>query len=167
VTAPAVVSVRLADPEATEAAGAGLGRAWLDVASAGAVVTLEGELGAGKTTLMRGLLRALGERGPVRSPTYTLIESYRLPAGLAVHHLDCYRIDGWQAVEELGLRDLLAPGALVAIEWASRAEGLVASADLNLELAVDGDGRRLSARARSACGEAWLAHWAVPAPVGR
>jgi tRNA threonylcarbamoyladenosine biosynthesis protein TsaE len=138
-----VTVLRLADEPATEAAGRGLAAGWLEAGRPPLLLALEGDLGAGKTTLVRGLLRMLGEPGTIRSPTYTLLESYRPRAGTVVHHLDCYRLAGWPALEELGFRDLLEEAALIAIEWPGRIPGLVESVDLRLELAVDGAGRRL------------------------
>ncbi len=99
-------------------AGQALARS-LQALSGPCVLTLSGELGAGKTTLTRGLLRALGERGAVRSPTYTLIETYAL-GGRQVHHLDLYRLRDAAEVEGLGLRDLLTAGALLIVEWPER-----------------------------------------------
>ena len=155
----------LADPPATEAAGAALGRAWVDCGAPALVVTLEGDLGAGKTTLVRGLLRGLGARGAVRSPTYTLIETYRLPGDIAVQHLDFYRLDSWEAAEHLGFRDLLGPRVLVAVEWASRVGRLLEEADVNLTLASAGTGRTLTLAARTAAGEALVAAWSAALPA--
>ena len=93
----------LADTAATEALGAALARALTSVSGGPCVLALSGDLGAGKTTLTRGLLRALGESGTVRSPTYTLVESYEL-GRWQVHHLDLYRLRGSGEVEGLGLR---------------------------------------------------------------
>ena len=152
MSVPATADVVLADPQATHAAGAALAGGWLASHAPALVITLEGELGAGKTTLMRGVLRALGETGAVRSPTYTLLESYRPRPDIAVHHLDFYRIDGLEAAEELGFRDLLAARTLVAVEWASHVESLRDVADLNLALAPAGAGRRLTIEARTAAG---------------
>jgi tRNA threonylcarbamoyladenosine biosynthesis protein TsaE len=149
-----VTVLHLADEAATEAVGRCLAAAWLGAGRVPLVVTLEGDLGAGKTTLVRGLLRMLGEPGAIRSPTYTLIESYRPRPGVIVHHLDCYRLSGWPALEELGFRDLLDEPALIAIEWPGRIPRLAESADLCLELAVDGAGRRLVSTAASARGHA-------------
>lgn len=153
----------LGDPSETEAAGAALARAWLAAGAPSVLVTLEGELGAGKTTLMRGVLRALGETGPVRSPTYTLLESYRLRADVAVHHLDFYRIEGWEAAEEIGFRELGADRTLVAVEWASHVAALAQGADLDLTLVAAGTGRQLTLAARSPAGRALLAAPALAA----
>lgn len=104
------------------------------------VVHLEGPLGAGKTTLVRGLLRGLGHDGRVRSPTFTLLEPYELP-GCDVIHLDLYRLADPGELEYLGIEDMLRPGGLVLVEWAERGGDRLPAADLRLALAYDGAGR--------------------------
>jgi tRNA threonylcarbamoyladenosine biosynthesis protein TsaE len=149
---PGELSVALADERATRAAGAALAAALGAAAVDAALVTLAGELGAGKTTLVRGLLAAVGVTGPVRSPTFTLLESY--PAGArTVHHLDWYRL-GAGDLESLGFRDLLAPGQWVLVEWPERAGEIAARADLALTLEYHGAGRQLTLRALTAAGRA-------------
>ena len=148
--------MRLTDTEATLSAGALLAAGLPPMPrEAAAVLYLEGSLGAGKTTLTRGLLRALGVTGSVRSPTYTLIEPYQTPAGPAVIHMDLYRLVDAEEVEMLGIRELLEPGALLAIEWPERGVGWLPPADLTVRLALDGEGRRLTLTPGSAWGEAW------------
>lgn len=148
------VSVYLPNAAVTEALGAALGPAALD---AGLVVYLEGRLGAGKTTLVRGLLRGLGHRGAVRSPTYTLVEEYPLAAGRLALHLDLYRLADPEELEYLGVRELDAPDQLVLIEWAERGGDRLPAADLRLSLAVTGEGREASLTPLTASGEAVLA----------
>jgi len=143
---PRQLSGALADEAATRGAGAALAAALLAADPPAVFVTIAGELGAGKTTLVRGLLEALGVEGPVRSPTYTLIESYPA-AGRRLHHLDWYRLAGTDELEGVGLRELLGPGHWVFAEWPERAQAVAAQADLALGLAYDGTGRRLEARA--------------------
>ena len=105
-----------------------------------AVVYLEGALGAGKTTLARALLRALGHEGAVRSPTYTLLESYLL-AQAEVHHLDLYRLADPEEVEFLGVRELAGPRAIWLVEWPERGGDRLPAPDLVLEIGFDGAGR--------------------------
>jgi tRNA threonylcarbamoyladenosine biosynthesis protein TsaE len=136
----------LQSPEATRAAGAELGWALLaDPDRRPWLVGLEGELGAGKTTFVAGLLHALGHDGAVRSPTYTFIEPYRL-AGRAIHHCDLYRINDADEIEELGLRELVTDDALLLVEWPSRAAGRLGVFDLlvRLDYARHTDGRHMS-----------------------
>lgn len=130
-------TLSLPGPEQTQALGAALAPAL----SAGASVLLSGELGAGKTTLVRALLHALGHDGPVRSPTYAIVEPYRI-GELPVYHLDLYRIADPEELEFLGLRDWLAPGTLLLVEWPERAGGFLPQADLRIRLEHAGEGRR-------------------------
>ena len=102
-------------------------------------VTLEGDLGAGKTTLARALLRALGVAGAVRSPTYTLVESYQTTVG-EVHHLDWYRLTGAEEVEALDFR-ALREAALVLVEWPERVPAVASTADLLIQLVAASAGR--------------------------
>ncbi|WP_198683225.1 tRNA (adenosine(37)-N6)-threonylcarbamoyltransferase complex ATPase subunit type 1 TsaE [Peristeroidobacter agariperforans] len=106
----------------------------VDVTDDTFTIALEGELGAGKTTLVGGILRSYGVAGPVRSPTYTLIEPYETP-GRSIYHLDLYRLNDPDEVEPLGIRDLLTGSALLLIEWPSRAAGAIPAADLWIDIA--------------------------------
>lgn len=130
---------QLGDESVTAALGAALARA-LD--EDGACVYLAGEIGAGKSTLARGLLRALGHDGPVPSPTYTLIEPYDI-AGRRCLHVDLYRLADPSELEYLGLRDEFDPALLLLIEWPERGAGWLPPADLVLSLADAADGGRL------------------------
>lgn len=130
-------ALALPDVEATAALGARLA----PLLAGGGLVTLRGELGAGKTSLVRAVLQAMGHAGAVRSPTYALAEPY-LIGGLEVWHLDLYRIADPQELELLGLRDWLRPGVLVLVEWPERAAGWLPPADLEVLLEHDGEGRR-------------------------
>jgi tRNA threonylcarbamoyladenosine biosynthesis protein TsaE len=152
----------LADSSATEALGRSLARSFPGagngaggVADTGAVLYLQGELGAGKTTCVRSLLRALGVAGLVRSPTYTLVETYELTP-LTCVHVDLYRLQSLNEVEELGLRDLLGPQCLLLVEWPERGGDALPPADLDLMLSYADDGRRASLHARTPLGSAWL-----------
>jgi tRNA threonylcarbamoyladenosine biosynthesis protein TsaE len=129
-----VIPARLADEAATEAFGRALAPP-LSAAcrQAALVVYLEGPLGAGKTTLARGLLRGLGHAGRVRSPSFTLLEPYEL-AGLSVAHLDLYRLAEPGELDYLGLADLLSPGSLLLVEWPERGRGRLPGGDLRFRL---------------------------------
>jgi tRNA threonylcarbamoyladenosine biosynthesis protein TsaE len=107
------------------------------------VLGLSGDLGAGKTTLVGGLLAALGHEGPVRSPTYALIEPYRL-AGRDLYHCDLYRLRDPSELDDLGLRDLLAGLSVLLVEWPERAGGRLREPDLALHLEYSDAGRALS-----------------------
>lgn len=129
-----------------------LGARLVSACDSGGVITLSGELGTGKTTLVRGALRARGVEGGVRSPTYTLIEYYPLP-DFAIAHFDLYRLGEPEELEYLGYRDYLNPSTLCLIEWPERAAGYLQGVDIELELAYDPAGRRVSLRACSADGQ--------------
>jgi len=139
----------------TEALGAALARA-LPVADLLLVVHLCGELGAGKTTLARGLLRQLGHAAAVRSPTYTLFETYQA-GGWTVLHADLYRLRDPEELENLGLRDFALPGHLWLVEWPDKGGQLLPPADLQVQLTVTGATHAAAVRALSAAGTRWLA----------
>ena len=128
-----------------------------------AVVFLRGELGAGKSTLARAWLRALGVQGAIRSPTYTLVEHYPLPRGGKALHLDLYRIGDAGELEFLGLDD--AGASLWLVEWPERGASALPAADLQVELALAGDGRQARLRAGSERGQAWLARLRLDAKL--
>ena len=121
----------------------------------GGVVFLEGDLGAGKTTFARALLGALGVGERIKSPTYSLIESYRT-GELDAHHLDLYRIADPGELEWLGLGDLFGGSPLVVVEWSERGGDALPTPDLVLRLDHAGSRRELSGEAKSARGEALL-----------
>jgi len=145
----------LADSAATEGLGAALARTAPWSAPQAIAVYLHGELGAGKTTLVRGLLRELGVTGTVRSPTFTLLESYDCAAHLVLH-VDLYRLAGSADVAGLGLRDEARPGVLLLVEWPERAAAALPPADLHVHLSIAGEGRRARLEAASPVGQAWL-----------
>lgn len=130
---PDVLELKLPDEGATTALGERLARALQPPPARPVVIGLVGDLGAGKTSLVRGLLRALGVTGSIRSPTYTLSESYEV-AGLTVVHLDLYRLASPDELEQLGLRDELVPGHVLLVEWPERGEGALPPMDLIVEL---------------------------------
>lgn len=144
------MQLTLADTEATEA----LGRRLAATRPAQAVVFLHGELGAGKSTLARALLRGLGVQGAIRSPTYTLIERYPLADGEA-WHLDLYRIGDTGELDFLGLDE--AAASLWLVEWPERGRAGLPAPDLELDLAIEGHGRSAGLRAGSPAGAEWLA----------
>jgi tRNA threonylcarbamoyladenosine biosynthesis protein TsaE len=149
----------LPDSGATEALGAALARTFPGAAS-GAIVHLRGELGSGKTTCARALLRALGVTARVRSPTYTLVDTYSV-AALTCVHVDLYRVQTTTEVEELGLRDLTGPGYLMLVEWPAKGGVAVPPADLYLQLVYKGDARSAAVGSASATGKEWLAKLAI------
>lgn len=116
-------------------------------------IYLQGDLGTGKTTLTRGLLRGLGHRGTVRSPTYTLLEPYELES-MRLYHLDLYRLGDPEELEYLGLRDLLDADSVLIVEWPERGQGILPSPDLSIRIAHAGGGRILELAAQgSRCTE--------------
>lgn len=140
----------LEDANATEALAAQLAVALPERV----IVYLHGDLGAGKSTLARALLRALGVTGTIRSPTYTLVEQYVLPQGGLALHLDLYRIGNAGELEFLGLDPEEA--RLWLVEWPERGQGALPQVDLNIHLAVAGLGRSCELQAETEAGRAWL-----------
>lgn len=121
-----------------------------------ALITLEGDLGAGKTTLVRHLLGALGVQGRIKSPTYAVVEPYQLP-GLDIWHFDFYRFSDPQEWEDAGFRDIFASNGLKLAEWPQKVEGLLPPTDLALTLTMaDGERRSVTAVAGSPLGLALL-----------
>lgn len=120
------------------------------------VLGLSGDLGAGKTTLVGGLLAALGHEGPARSPTYSLIEPYRL-AGRDLYHCDLYRLRDPSELDDLGLRDLLAGTNVLLVEWPERAGERLRAPDLAVDIEYAGEGRSVSLMAGSDAGERVIA----------
>ena len=152
-------SRQLCDADATAAFGAALAA----TLPPRAVLFLHGDLGAGKTSLARGLLRALGVTGTVRSPTYTLVERYDTSAG-SVLHLDLYRIADAAELAFLGLDGDTASERLWMIEWPERGAAALPTPDLVVHLAIAGEGREAVLQPRTAVGEGWVA--ALPDSVG-
>ena len=138
------------DEAATQAAAARLAAA---PALFPALLLLEGGLGAGKTTFVRHLLRALGVQGRIKSPSYAVLESYEPEAG-SVHHFDFYRFSDPREWEDAGFRELLAGPGLKLVEWPEHAEGLLPQADLRLQIAAADDHREVCAQALSPRGAA-------------
>ncbi len=116
-----------------------------------AILYLRGQLGAGKTTLVRGILRGLGVQGTCKSPTYTLVEPYDLPCG-PVFHFDLYRLQDPEELEFIGLRDYVGQEAICLFEWPERAPTMLPPADLDIMLEVAGTGRRAHSTAATELG---------------
>ncbi len=152
------MELKLKDSAATEALGVSLARAMPPLDTA-AVLYLGGELGAGKTTVARALLRATGVLGTIRSPTYTLVEVYAQGTAHYVH-VDLYRLATPAEVDDLGLRDYWQPRHLILIEWPERGGAGLLSADLHLSLDYEGGGRRAHLVGLTPLGQAWLVNLA-------
>jgi tRNA threonylcarbamoyladenosine biosynthesis protein TsaE len=129
-------SFYLIDSDATEKFGAQL---WEKLPEK-ALVFLHGDLGAGKTTLVRGLLRAAGVTGAIKSPTYAVIEEYSV-AKRKIFHFDLYRLADAEELEWIGIDDYLNQNALCLIEWSCKGEGVLPKADVNITLTNQNDGR--------------------------
>lgn len=144
------------------ALGTAIGRALLAMPGRAWIVAIQGELGAGKTTLVGGILAALGIPGPAKSPTYTLIEPYEVPTpqdGLRwVYHLDLYRLTDPREVDALGLRDLLTADAALLIEWPERGAGILPAADLSIAIRYQagGAGRDVVLAGHGETAEQWV-----------
>ncbi len=143
---------------ADEAATLQLGQQLAPCLQGGLQLQLHGDLGAGKTTFTRGLLRGLGHPGRVKSPTYTLVESYPLPA-MTVHHFDLYRFSEPREWYDAGFSDYQANDTLCIVEWPQKAAGILPPPDLTLELGVADEGRNYRLTAHSETGSACLSRF--------
>jgi len=138
-----------------------LGAQLAAVCVAPAVIYLHGDLGAGKTTLVRGYLKSLAYPGAVRSPTYTLVEPYDTSAG-RVYHLDLYRLADPGELEFLGIRDIQAEQGVMLVEWPEQGSGWLPAADLVLSIAYKADGRDVELAANSEQGARILSQLPKP-----
>lgn len=150
------------DETSTQALGAALARALIP----GLKIYLRGELGAGKTSLTRALVQSAGHAGRVKSPTYTLVEPYTIEVQgkpLSLMHFDLYRMGSPEEFIEAGFREVFDSDHLCVVEWPEQAEGCLPAADLDVFLAVEGEGRGVELLAHSEQGEACLhqldLHW--------
>jgi len=122
-----------------------------------AFLTLHGDLGAGKTTLVRHLLRALGVQGRIKSPTYAVVEPHEAPSGLSIWHFDFYRFDDPREWEDAGFRDIFANPGLKVAEWPEKAAALTPPADLAIHIeATDDTERKVTLHAHTATGHSLL-----------
>lgn len=138
-----------------EAAMIAIGERIAAAVAPGLSVHLRGELGAGKTTLTRGIARGLGHRGAVKSPTYTLVEPY-LDLATPLYHFDLYRLGDPEELEFMGIRDYFDSAALLVVEWPERGGSFLPAPDLEITIAVEGDARALRIAACSDAGVACL-----------
>ena len=145
----------LPDEQATIAVGDYLANI-VQAQNQGVIVYLYGDLGAGKTTLTRGFVQAMGHQGNVKSPTYTLVEPYDLGAW-QVYHFDLYRLGDPEELEFMGIRDYFANNCCAFIEWPEKGMGFIEEADLHVNLAYSGEQRQLSLSAVTSKGEKMLA----------
>lgn len=149
------MELNLPDEAATERLGAVLANSLPDLRCASLLLALQGDLGTGKTTLARGLLRALGVEGTIRSPTFTLVEPYETRAG-TIHHVDLYRLQGAQAeLDAIGYRDYRGMPGLVIVEWPERSGAALGVVDLRITIEHEAVGRRLCIEAATDAGRAW------------
>ncbi len=146
------IELRAETPEDTRA----VGEAVASLLRPGDAVALTGELGAGKTTFVRGAARGLGFDGNVASPTFTLVREYR--GRLPVYHVDVYRLERVQDVLDLGLDEMIAEGGVLFVEWGDAVEGLLPDDHLLIELTVPGEdeARRLEL---TGMGRSWATRW--------
>ncbi|MGH8746596.1 MAG: tRNA (adenosine(37)-N6)-threonylcarbamoyltransferase complex ATPase subunit type 1 TsaE [Burkholderiales bacterium] len=139
-----------------EGATRNLGAALAAGIGPGRVIFLRGDLGSGKTTLVQGLLRALGFAGRVKSPTYSLLELYNL-SSLNLYHFDFYRFENRSEWIDSGFREYFSPDSACVVEWPERVAGLLVPPDLELRLDFSAAGRRAQLTPRTAAGRDWLA----------
>lgn len=142
-------SVFLPDEEAMVA----FGKVIAEATNARGVVFLLGDLGMGKTTLSRGILRGCGHQGSVKSPTYTLVEPYTVE-DKQIYHFDLYRLADPEELEFLGIRDYFDEQALCLVEWPEKGRGMLPEADLVLQIELDGVGRKLAWISQTSLGHA-------------
>ncbi len=141
---------------ATEKAMLQVGAALARLCTPGITIGLHGDLGAGKTVFCRGFLRALGHKGNVKSPTYTLVEPYELAQG-PVYHFDLYRLGHPDELLFIGLDDYLTNNSIALIEWPEQGKGVLPMLDIVCHITIDGEVRELRLASNTSQGEAVLA----------
>ncbi|MCO6426596.1 MAG: tRNA (adenosine(37)-N6)-threonylcarbamoyltransferase complex ATPase subunit type 1 TsaE [Nitrosomonas communis] len=146
--------LQLADETATLA----LGEKIAHILHPGLIVFLYGDLGAGKTTLTRGILRAMGYEGKVKSPTYNLVEIYKF-SRLYLYHFDFYRFNDPNEWEEAGFRDYFNAESICLIEWPEKADQLLPDADIKISFRFNERGREVRIQAETETGKQCLTHW--------
>ena len=146
----------LADEDAMVAFGQRIAQ----VTAGAGLIFLEGDLGAGKTTLSRGIIRGLGHTGAVKSPTFTLVEPYEIGA-IRAFHFDLYRLVDPEELEYMGIRDYFDKDALCLIEWADKGTGFLPKPDLTITITPRESGRQLKLLPQSARAESWCAALAL------
>nr|WP_228392680.1 tRNA (adenosine(37)-N6)-threonylcarbamoyltransferase complex ATPase subunit type 1 TsaE [Pseudomonas sp. FSL R10-0399] len=144
--------MHLADEEAMVAFGGQLAR----ITQGHGLIFLEGDLGAGKTTLSRGIIRGLGHTGAVKSPTFTLVEPYEI-GDIRAYHFDLYRLVDPEELEFMGIRDYFDEDALCLIEWPQQGAGFLPKADLTITIRPHNTGRALTLSPQGSRGETWCA----------
>lgn len=150
------VSLFLADEDAMVA----FGRLIAQATAGMGLIFLEGDLGAGKTTLSRGIIRGLGHTGAVKSPTFTLVEPYEI-GGVRAFHFDLYRLVDPEELEYMGIRDYFDEDALCLIEWPDKGTGFLPKPDLTITITRHEHGRQLKLLPQSARAEVWCAALAL------
>ena len=146
------LTLHLADEEAMVAFGGQLA----SITQGHGLIFLEGDLGAGKTTLSRGIIRGLGHTGAVKSPTFTLVEPYEI-GDIRAFHFDLYRLVDPEELEYMGIRDYFDEDALCLIEWPQQGAGFLPKADLTITIRPHNTGRALTLSPQGSRGEAWCA----------
>ena len=150
------VTLYLADEQAMSDFGARIAR----ITRGHGLIFLEGNLGMGKTTLSRGIIRGLGHAGAVKSPTFTLVEPYEI-GEVRAFHFDLYRLVDPEELEFLGIRDYFEDDALCLIEWPDKGEGFLPKPDLTITISPQDSGRSLTILSQGSRGEAWCAALAL------
>ena len=150
------VTLYLADEEAMTDFGAHIAK----TTQGHGLIFLEGDLGAGKTTLSRGIIRGLGHVGAVKSPTFTLVEPYEI-GEIRAFHFDLYRLVDPEELEYLGIRDYFDDDALCLIEWPDKGAGFLPKPDLTITISPQDGGRSLKILSQGSRGESWCAALAL------